>query len=108
VIAMIFIYQYREGTRGTWLLTVSLGLLLGGALGNFTDRIRYQHVIDFVDMGIGDWRWYTFNVADSAISLALLGLIVMSIFGNRLNRDRGDDRRGDRDPATQPAQAAHP
>ena len=99
VIALIFVYQWREGTRGSWLLTVSLGLLLGGALGNFTDRIRYQHVIDFVDMGIGDWRWYTFNVADSAISLALLGLIVISFFGDRL----GDGRDQDRAP-----QPAHP
>jgi len=68
------------------VLTVALGLLLGGALGNFIDRIRYQHVIDFVDMGIGSWRWYTFNVADSAISIALLLLILMSLFGERLAR----------------------
>jgi signal peptidase II len=102
VIALIFVYQWREGTRGSWLLTVSLGLLLGGALGNFIDRIRYQHVIDFVDLGIGDWRWYTFNVADSAISVALLGLIVLSLFGSRLTRDR------DRDGAAQPVQTAHP
>ena len=95
VIALIVLYQYREGTRGSWLLTVTLGLLLGGALGNFIVRIRYEHVIDFVDMGIGEWRWYTFNVADSAISLALLGLIVLSLFGDRLNRDR--------DRAAQPA-----
>ncbi len=98
VIALIFIYQWREGTRRTWLLTVALGLLLGGALGNLIDRIRYQHVIDFVDMGIGEWRWYTFNVADSAISLALLGLIILSVFGDRL-----DGRRR----VTQPAQPAH-
>src|SRR5687768_7144177 len=97
VIALIFVYQWREGTRGSWLLTISLGLLLGGALGNFVDRIRYAHVIDFVDMGIGDWRWYTFNVADSAISIALLGLIVLSLIGDRLNRDRA------RDGAPQPA-----
>lgn len=86
VIAMIVVYEWREGKRGGWLLTVALGLLLGGALGNFTDRIRYQHVIDFVDMGIGDWRWYTFNVADSAISIALLLLVVLSVFGDRITR----------------------
>ncbi len=86
VIGLIVVYQWREGTRGPWLLTVALGLLLGGALGNFIDRIRYQHVIDFVDMGIGDWRWYTFNVADSAISIALLLLILLSLFGERLTR----------------------
>ena len=65
---------------------VALGLVLGGALGNFIDRIRLGAVIDFVDMGIGDWRWYTFNVADSAISIALVILIGLSLFGERLNR----------------------
>lgn len=84
VIALIVVYQYREGTRGPWLLTVALGLIMGGALGNFIDRIRFEHVIDFVDMGIGDWRWYTFNVADAAISVALLMLILLSVFGDRL------------------------
>jgi lipoprotein signal peptidase len=39
-------------------------------------------------MGIGDWRWYTFNVADSAISIALLLLILLSVFGDRLTRRR--------------------
>lgn len=86
VIALIFVYQWREGTHGAWLLTVALGLLLGGAVGNFIDRLRYEHVIDFVDMGVGDWRWYTFNVADAAISMALLLLIVLSVFGDRLTR----------------------
>lgn len=86
VIAMIVVYQWREGMQDGRLLTIALGLLLGGALGNFTDRIRYEHVIDFVDMGIGDWRWYTFNVADSAISIALVLLILLTIFGTRLTR----------------------
>ncbi len=87
VIGMIVVYQWREGMRpGGWLLTIALGLLLGGALGNFIDRIRHEHVIDFVDMGIGTWRWYTFNVADAAISIALVLLIVITIFGTRLTR----------------------
>jgi signal peptidase II len=94
VIALIFVYQWREGARGTWLLTVALGLLLGGAIGNFIDRLRYEHVIDFVDMGIGDWRWYTFNVADSAISIALLLLILLSVFGQRLTRRQAQPAAG--------------
>jgi signal peptidase II len=86
VIALIVVYQWREGVRGPWPLTVALGLLLGGALGNFVDRIRLQAVIDFVDMGLGDWRWYTFNVADAAISIALVLLIALSVLGDRLTR----------------------
>jgi signal peptidase II len=88
VIGLIVLYQARQGTTGPWPLTVALGLLLGGALGNFTDRIRLGAVVDFVDMGIGDWRWYTFNVADSAISIALVILIGLSLFGDRLERRR--------------------
>lgn len=85
VIALILLYQAREGT-GSWLLTIALALLLGGAIGNFIDRVRLGSVVDFVDMGIGDWRFYTFNVADSAISTALLLLILIALFRERLTR----------------------
>jgi signal peptidase II len=84
VIGLIVVYQWREGTRSAWPLSLALGLLFGGAIGNFIDRVRLGAVIDFVDMGIGDWRFYTFNVADSAISTALLLLILMGLFGERI------------------------
>jgi signal peptidase II len=84
VIALIVVYQWREGVTGPWLLTLGLGLLLGGAVGNLIDRLRYGYVVDFVDMGIGDLRFYTFNVADAAISTALLILLLLAVFGARL------------------------
>ncbi len=84
VIALIVVYQWREGTRGPWVLSVALGLLLGGAVGNLVDRLRYAYVVDFVDMGIGDLRFYTFNFADAAISTALLIMILLAVFGSRL------------------------
>ena len=84
VIGLIVLYQWREGTRTAWPLSLALGLLFGGAIGNFIDRVRLGAVIDFVDMGIGGWRFYTFNVADSAISTALLLLILIGLFGPRL------------------------
>ena len=83
VIALIVVYQVREGVRNV-VLTIALGLLLGGAVGNFIDRVRLGWVVDFVDMGIGNARFYTFNVADSAISVALLLLILLALFGERL------------------------
>jgi len=77
VIALIVLYHARSG-RSPYL-TLTLGLLLGGALGNLIDRIRLGYVVDFVDAGIGSLRWYTFNVADAAISFAILLLIAASI-----------------------------
>ena len=84
VIALIVLYQAREGTRQHWLLSVALGLLLGGAVGNLIDRLRLGYVVDFVDAGIGGFRWYTFNVADSAISLSIVLLIGLALLGERL------------------------
>jgi lipoprotein signal peptidase len=77
VVGLIVAYHGRSG-RSPYL-SVALGLLLGGALGNMTDRLRLGYVIDFVDAGIGSLRWYTFNVADAAISAAILMLIALAI-----------------------------
>lgn len=77
VIALIVVYHARS-TRSLYL-SVTLGLLLGGALGNVTDRLRLGYVVDFVDAGLGSWRWYTFNVADAAISGAIVLLVLAAI-----------------------------
>jgi len=63
---------------------LTLGLLLGGAVGNLIDRVVRGYVIDFVDMGIGTLRFYTFNVADSAISVAIALLLALSLLGDRI------------------------
>jgi signal peptidase II len=77
VIGLIVAYHARSG-RSPYM-SVALGLLLGGAIGNLIDRLRLGYVVDFVDAGIGNLRFYTFNVADSAISFAILFLIVAAI-----------------------------
>jgi signal peptidase II len=76
VVGLIVAYHGRSG-RSPYL-SVALGLLLGGAIGNMIDRLRIGYVVDFVDVGIGNLRFYTFNVADSAISCAILLLIVLA------------------------------
>ncbi len=77
VLALIAVYHGRSG-RSPYL-TLTLGLLFGGAIGNLADRIRLGYVVDFVDAGIGDLRFYTFNVADAAISAAILLLVLLAI-----------------------------
>jgi signal peptidase II len=85
VIGVIVWVQATSGVRSP-LLSVALGLLVGGAVGNLIDRLRSGHVIDWVDTGIGDVRFYTFNVADAAISIAVVLLLAMTLFGPRLGR----------------------
>ncbi len=57
---------------------VWLGVILGGAIGNLTDRIAMGKVTDFIDIGITGWRWPTFNVADIAICIG--GIAVFFLF----------------------------
>jgi len=86
VIGFIVWYHGHPGDYAPLLLTIVLGLLLGGAIGNDLDRFRLGYVIDWVDMGIGNNRWYTFNVADAAISCAIVGLLILGFLGERRAR----------------------
>jgi signal peptidase II len=78
VIGLIVAYHWRAGS-GLYL-TITLGFLLGGAIGNMLDRLRLGYVVDFVDVGLGSVRFYTFNVADSAISLSIVLLLGAALF----------------------------
>lgn len=96
VVALIVWYHGSSG-RNT-LLSIALGLLLGGALGNMLDRLRLGYVVDFVDIGIGDVRWYTFNVADAAISCAIVLLLLSAVLPGRFVLDRLDPKRHPHEP----------
>ena len=61
---------------GRGLLRLGLALILGGALGNLIDRLRFGHVVDFLDFHALGWHWPAFNVADSAISVGAVILIL--------------------------------
>jgi signal peptidase II len=64
---------------------VALGCVLGGALGNILDRVRFGYVVDFADLHFGEWRpFLVFNVADAAITIGILVLLARAL----LVRDR--------------------
>ena len=63
------------------LLTAALALVLGGAIGNLVDRLRYGAVVDFLLVYWRDWHWPAFNVADSAISIGVVVLLWTMTFG---------------------------
>jgi len=74
-IVMILYYLARNRSGGV-LLTGALSLITGGAAGNLIDRIRFGTVIDFLDVYIGSYHWPAFNVADSAISIGAVLLVI--------------------------------
>ena len=58
------------------VLCLGLALILGGALGNLIDRVRFGHVVDFLDFHAMGWHWPAFNVADSGITVGAVLLIL--------------------------------
>jgi signal peptidase II len=62
----------------SWLLKTVLCLIIAGALGNLTDRLIFGEVVDFLSFHIGRFRWPTFNMADTWISLGMAGLLVQT------------------------------
>ncbi|HEX7472489.1 MAG TPA: signal peptidase II [Candidatus Limnocylindrales bacterium] len=81
VAALIVWYESRAGA--SVLVSIALGLLLGGAMGNLIDRLRQGYVIDFVDAGLGTTRWFTFNLSDVAIDGAILLLVLLALVPER-------------------------
>lgn len=63
-----------------WMGQLSIAGILGGAIGNLIDRLRYGEVIDFLDVYAGSYHWPAFNVADSAISVGVVFLIIHFAF----------------------------
>ena len=64
--------------KNNLLMRISLSLILGGAIGNLIDRILFGEVVDFFDFMIGDFHWYVFNIADSAVTVGIILMLFYS------------------------------
>ena len=72
VVAALFVWLRRSRER--WFQAV-LGAIIGGAVGNVIDRVRFGAVADFFDAHLGDTHWPAFNLADAAISIGVVALV---------------------------------
>ena len=80
----------QEEERGDQL---ALGMVLGGALGNIVDRVRFGYVVDFVDLHFGDFRpFFVFNVGDAAISIGVVILLLRAFLVRSEKAPEGDER----------------
>ena len=80
VIILVIIYMI---IKSEGLKKFSLMLILGGALGNFYDRIAYGAVPDFIDFHVNGFHWFIFNIADIFISIGVFALILIEIFDKK-------------------------
>lgn len=85
-IAALIVFAYRM-RYAPLPRRIFLGLILGGAFGNLIDRISTGEVVDFIDMGIGSYRWPTYNVADIAVTVGAVALIAGFLAGPESARE---------------------
>lgn len=99
LLALVVLWRlYRGSAVGERLKVLALGLAWGGAAGNLVDRIRSPlGVVDFIDIGVGNVRFWTFNVADSAVTVGavLLGWVLLQEDRQRQREDRQRQRASD-------------
>lgn len=84
-VGVILVVWLSRVPRQAWLSVTSLGLVLGGAFGNLIDRLRIGRVIDFVDLHYAGLHWPAFNVADAAITVGAICLIIATFTDQRTN-----------------------
>ena len=82
ILVIILVISYMI-FKSDGLKKFSLMLILGGALGNFYDRIAYGAVPDFIDFHVNGFHWFIFNIADIFISIGVFALIVLEIFDKK-------------------------
>lgn len=76
---VVLVYRFRAQTLTE---RIALSIILGGALGNLIDRIRWGNVVDFIDIGVGNVRWPVFNMADAFVTVGML-LVIYTILKKR-------------------------
>ncbi len=84
IAGIVALWIRRESNRSD---AMALGLVLGGALGNILDRVRYGYVVDFLHFFWGPYSFWVFNVADAAISSGVMMLLVRALFASPPQKD---------------------
>ena len=84
VVLVVWLLRLKPGER---MMAAALSLVAGGAVGNLIDRVLTGRVVDFIDFYVGHWHWPAFNVADSAITVGVVLLLITSLREERKDRE---------------------
>lgn len=88
IVGVLIVWLKREHSLA---ITIAIGVIIGGAIGNVIDRLRFGAVADFLDVHIAGFHWPAFNISDSFITMGALYLIVESLFQGRAVQDAAED-----------------
>ncbi|QKY68969.1 signal peptidase II [Lentibacillus sp. CBA3610] len=90
IVVIGLIYYMQKYARESKLLAVALSLILGGAIGNFIDRLFRKEVVDFFDFIIFGYDYPIFNIADSALVVGVILVIIVTIIDERKEKQKND------------------
>lgn len=76
----ILFYMYIKIREKENIVLIPIALIIGGAVGNLIDRVRFRMVVDFLDFHVGRFHWPAFNIADSAITIGTIILVAVILF----------------------------
>lgn len=82
-VSAVLAFWLARTPRGDWRNAAPLALIIGGALGNLIDRLRLGHVVDFIHVHYQQWNYPAFNIADSAICVGAVMLIVFGLMASK-------------------------
>lgn len=91
LVVIFLIYYIQKHVKGQPLFGTALALMLGGAIGNFIDRIYRQEVVDFLHFNIFGYHFQIFNIADSSLTIGVFLLIIYMIFDERKKKKEKED-----------------
>jgi signal peptidase II len=91
LVSAYLIYLLKRNSGAQRWSNIALALILSGAVGNVTDRMLFGYVVDFLDFDLGFYRWPTFNVADIAIFIGAVMIIVESFFLSENEKKKDDN-----------------
>ena len=94
IVIVAITYYIQKAAKGKWLLGVSLSLMLGGAIGNFIDRVFRKEVVDFIHTYIFGYNFPVFNIADSSLVIGVILLMIQMLLDERKTKEKSNGENG--------------
>ena len=90
VVSIVLVFWIKKLKPEEKFQAIAFSLILGGAIGNLIDRVRFGYVVDFIEIYYHQYSWPAFNIADSAITIGVIILIIDTLFPNFFKKNNSE------------------